>query len=57
MLTQLYTRQGETLSGTPWQIYPRPQLRRDSFLCLNGPWEFAVSPDKEPPCVSPLHCW
>lgn len=49
MLTQLYTRQGETLSGTPWQIYPRPQLRRDSFLCLNGIWEFAVSADKEPP--------
>lgn len=26
-------------------VYPRPQLRRDSFLSLDGPWEFVVSPD------------
>ncbi len=26
----------------PWNEYPRPQLRRDSFFCLNGSWEFAV---------------
>jgi len=26
----------------PWNEYPRPQLRRNSFLCLNGEWEFAV---------------
>ena len=38
----LTTPQGEALSGTPWNTYPRPQLRRDSFLCLNGPWDFAV---------------
>ena len=30
-------------SDTPWADYPRPQLRRDSFLCLNGPWRFAVN--------------
>ena len=24
----------------PWNDYPRPQLRRASFLCLNGMWEF-----------------
>ena len=24
----------------PWNIYPRPQLQRDSFFCLNGEWEF-----------------
>ena len=23
--------------------YPRPQLRRDSFLSLNGPWDFRVT--------------
>lgn len=23
--------------------YPRPQLRRSSYLCLNGEWDFAVS--------------
>ena len=25
--------------------YPRPQLRRDSYLNLNGPWEYAVTPE------------
>lgn len=25
------------------QSYPRPQLKRDSYLCLNGAWDFAVS--------------
>ena len=23
----------------PWNEYPRPQMKRDSFLCLNGKWE------------------
>ena len=27
----------------PWDIYPRPQMKRDSFLNLNGEWEFEVS--------------
>ena len=27
----------------PWNEYPRPQLRRDSFVCLNGEWDFTVS--------------
>ena len=38
----MYTQAGETLSGQPWNVYPRPQMRRDSFLCLNGEWEFSV---------------
>lgn len=33
----------------PFDEYPRPQLRRSSFLCLNGEWDFAVSDKKEPP--------
>src|SRR5215217_2070276 len=24
--------------------YPRPQLRRQHWLCLNGPWDFALDP-------------
>lgn len=39
----LYTDEGKNLSGTPWGVYPRPQLRRDSFLNPNGYWEFAAS--------------
>ena len=27
----------------PWNEYPRPQFRRDSFFCLNGLWRFAVN--------------
>lgn len=41
----LYTPAGEQLirrQQDPWQGYPRPQLRRDSFLSLNGRWQFAV---------------
>ena len=46
MLQTLTTPRGETLSGTPWQIYPRPQMRRDSYINLNGEWDFAVSSGK-----------
>ena len=27
----------------PWNEYPRPQFRRDSFVCLNGKWRFAIN--------------
>ena len=26
----------------PWQVYPRPQMRRESFINLNGQWEFSL---------------
>ena len=39
MLHDLYTPEGETLTGIPWQVYPRPQLKRDSYVNLNGIWE------------------
>ena len=38
----LKTPQGEALSGMPWNIYPRPQMQRDSFLCLCGEWDFSA---------------
>ncbi|MBQ8427767.1 MAG: hypothetical protein IJX18_00770, partial [Clostridia bacterium] len=28
------------LSEIPRQEYPRPQFRREKFLCLNGKWSF-----------------
>ncbi len=40
-IAHLYTSDGENLAGIPWNRYPRPQLRRNSFYCLNGDWEFA----------------
>ena len=40
--TVLDTDRGAALTGTPWPEYPRPSLRRDSFVNLNGEWDFAV---------------
>ena len=42
MLHDLYTSRGEALTGIPWTVYPRPQMRRDSYLNLNGEWDFYV---------------
>ena len=38
---RLCTTRGENPGMTPWQTYPRPQMRRDSYINLNGMWEFA----------------
>ena len=38
-MQQLYTKAGRELVGIPWQRYPRPQLVREDWLCLNGDWE------------------
>ena len=42
-LADLYTEEGENLPEIPWNEYPRPQLKRDSFFCLNGEWEFCTA--------------
>ncbi len=42
----LYTDEGESLTGQPWNIYPRPQMKRDSFYCLNGEWDFQTKGGK-----------
>ena len=39
-MQKLYTEEGLQLAGIPWNRYPRPQLRRKVWLCLNGEWEF-----------------
>ena len=33
---------------TPWNEYPRPSLVRDSFFCLNGHWDFALTDGDAP---------
>ena len=43
MLQQLLTPWGEKISDTPWQAYPRPQMRRDSYVNLNGLWDFSAA--------------
>lgn len=42
MLQKLYTAAGKALTGTPWQSYPRPQMKRADWLCLNGEWQLAM---------------
>jgi len=41
MLQELTTARGETLAATPWTVYPRPQMKRDSYINLNGVWDFS----------------
>ena len=41
-LETLYTPFEENLGEIPWDVYPRPQLKRDSYICLNGKWNLAV---------------
>ena len=31
--------------------YPRPQLRRDSYVNLNGPWQYAITDSDDPPIL------
>lgn len=42
MFNKLYTTEGEMLGGTPWDVYPRPQMRRESSVNLNGVWSLSV---------------
>jgi len=43
-LKVLYTKWGEDLNcELPLNDYPRPQLKRDSFINLNGPWEYCFN--------------
>ena len=44
----LLTKEGSALPKIPWNEYPRPLLKRDSFLCLNGEWDFCVCSAKNP---------
>ena len=37
-LRTLYTEQGQSLDSHAWDEYPRPQLKRESYVCLNGEW-------------------
>ncbi len=49
--SRLLTPEGEALLASqteiPWMDYPRPALKRNSFLCLNGIWDFAVTESEE----------
>ena len=49
MPIDLMTPWGEELKNSgkqPWQAYPRPQMVRNSYVNLNGMWDFTVTPDE-----------
>lgn len=50
IITPIYTKWGETLDKAhPLQEYPRPQLRRSSYLNINGIWSYAFTSSSEKP--------
>ena len=46
VFNDLYTPEGESATGGEWDVYPRPQLVRDSFFSLNGAWDFSADEGK-----------
>lgn len=43
------TRWSDSVTDHPLQEYPRPQFRRDSYLNLNGYWDFCFTETDAPP--------
>lgn len=41
----------DMISGIPFPEYPRPQLERDSFVNLNGLWDYAFTESPAKPAV------
>ncbi len=51
---RLVSEQGEELPEIPWNVYPRPMMKRDSFFCLNGKWDFFVSGEEKKEILVPF---
>ena len=50
-MVDLMTKEGAALlagGGQPWDVYPRPQMRREGWLNLNGEWDFSVREHRFP---------
>ncbi len=41
-MEKLFTKRGLSLPEVPWDVYPRPQMVREEWLCLNGMWNLTV---------------
>ncbi|MCA9179315.1 MAG: hypothetical protein KDB14_32880 [Planctomycetales bacterium] len=46
--SELITTWGESVTAeNAWTEYPRPQLRRPQWQCLNGHWDYAVTAEEQ----------
>lgn len=46
--SEMLTTWGEKVTAdNAWTEYPRPQLERDNWQCLNGHWDYAITGDAE----------
>ena len=36
----------DNMNQLPCSEYPRPQMKRESYLCLNGEWNFSIYGEK-----------
>ncbi len=44
----------QNMGDIPWQEYPRPQMKRNSYLCLNGRWSLALEREGQTECVGDI---
>ncbi len=50
-MQKLYTAEAHSLPEIPWDRYPRPQMVRTDWLCLNGIWELTYGDVQANICV------
>ena len=41
-MQELYTKEALSIPDIPWNVYPRPQMKRRRWLCLNGMWQLSA---------------
>ena len=53
-MQRLYTAEGFNLPEVPWNRYPRPQMQREEWMCLNGKWTFYSADSKKRTILVPF---
>ncbi len=51
MLPVIYAPKEYKGNGLPFSDYPRPQMKRDSYICLNGTWDLAFVREYDKNCA------
>ena len=53
-LNHLPTGRGAALPAAQWNAYPRPQMVREGWQCLNGRWRFGTDPEMREEILVPF---